>query len=380
MEKNKTVLIVAAEASADQHAAHLVKEIKRLDVAVSFWGLGGDQLAGAGVIISANLVSLAVIGFFEVLKHFWTIRAVYKQLLADIDKKKPDIAILVDYPGFNLRLAKELKKRAIPVIYYISPQVWAWGKGRIKTIRNTVSQMIVFFPFEETLYRQHGVPVSFVGHPSLEHAHPVKTINEFRSIFSLDSSKRTVGILPGSRQKEVKTLLPIMLKTARLIEQNCFSPVQFLVLAAPTISTDLITSIANQQNVAVTIVNNMTYDGIAASDFCLVCSGTATLETGIIGTPMAILYKVNFLTWLYMRLLIKIPYIGLVNVVAGKKIAEEFIQFDARPSAIASYCTAVLSDTQKLSSLRTDLETMKNALGAKGASHRAAEAVMKFIR
>ncbi|MFA6384838.1 MAG: lipid-A-disaccharide synthase [Candidatus Omnitrophota bacterium] len=380
MEKSKSILIVAGEASGDQHAAYLVKEIKRLDANVVFWGLGGDRLAAEGIPVRTDLVSLAVIGFSEVLKHLSTIRAVYKQLLSDIDRKKPDIAILVDYPGFNLQLAKELKKRAIPVIYYVSPQVWAWGKGRVKTIRDTVSRMIVFFPFEETLYRQNRIPVSFVGHPSLDQVRPGKTAQEFRSIFSLDPSKRTIGLLPGSRQKEVKTLLPVMLETARLISQDCASRVQFIVLAAPSVPADMISSIVKEHGVPVTIVNNMTYDGIAASDFCLVCSGTATLETGILGTPMVILYKVNFLTWLYLRLLIKIPYIGLVNVVAGKKISEEFIQYDAQPRAIASYCKAVLTNTTRLASLRKDLETMKRALGDKGASARAAQAVMEFLR
>jgi len=171
-----------------------------------------------------------------------------------------------------------------------------------------------------------------------------------------------------------------MLETARLIAKDSAAPVQFIVLAAPTIPAAMISSVVEKHGVPVTIVNNMTYEGIAASDFCLVCSGTATLETGILGTPMVILYKVNFLTWLYFRLLIKIPYIGLVNVVAGKKIVEEFIQFDAQPRTIASYCTAVLADTRKLASLRNDLGTMRQSLGDAGASGKAAEAVMEFLR
>ncbi|MFA5100898.1 MAG: lipid-A-disaccharide synthase [Candidatus Omnitrophota bacterium] len=379
MEKNKTVLIVAGEASGDQHAAGLVREIKCRKSSITFWGLGGARLKNEGVDVRADLVSLAVIGFSEVLKHLKMIRAVYKQLLCDIDRERPDLAILVDYPGFNLHLAKDLKKRGIPVIYYISPQIWAWGKGRIKTIKETVSRMIVLFPFEETLYRQYGIPVSFVGHPSLDHVKPEKKESEFRTLYSLDPSKRTIGLLPGSRQKEVKTLLPIMLDTAGLIKRNSASPVQFIVLAAPTVPSGLISSIVQQHGVPVTIVNNMTYEGIAASDFCLVCSGTATLETGIIGTPMIILYKVNFLTWLYMRLLIRIPYIGLVNVVAGRKIAQEFIQFDARPDTIASYCKTVLDDQNKLAALRKELKDVKQSLGTTGATGRAAEAVIKHM-
>jgi lipid-A-disaccharide synthase len=379
MEKNKTVLIVAGEASGDQHAANLVKEIKRRTSSISFWGLGGSRLKHEGVDIRADLVSCAVIGFFEVIKHLGTLRRVYKQLISDIDRDKPDLAILVDYPGFNLHLAKDLKKRSIPVIYYVSPQIWAWGKGRIKNIRETVDLMIVFFPFEETLYRRHNVPVSFVGHPCLDQVLPGQTPEGFRKSHSLDPSKLIVSLLPGSRDKEVKTLLPIMLKAAARIQKQCSAPVQFLVLAAASVPRGLIDTIVGAHGVPVTIVDNTTYDGIAASDLCLVCSGTATLETGILGTPMIILYKVNFLTWLYMRALITIPYIGLVNVVAGRKIAEEFIQFGAVPRAIASYCSTILNDTNKRSALRQDLATIKHALGKPGASGRAADAVIAFL-
>ncbi|HNQ50952.1 MAG TPA: lipid-A-disaccharide synthase [Candidatus Omnitrophota bacterium] len=380
MEKTKTVLIIAGEASGDQHAANLVKEIKRRDTDIRFWGLGGARLKDAGVDVRADLVSCAVIGFFEVLKHLGTIRSVYKRLLSDIDARKPDAAILVDYPGFNLHLAKDLKKRGIPVMYYISPQIWAWGKGRIRTIRETVGLMIVLFPFEEALYRAHNVPVVFVGHPCLDHVRPRQAAEDFRKTLSLEPSRLTVSLLPGSRTKEIKTLLPVMLDAAAMIKKTCPAPVEFLVLAAPSVPRELIDGIAASHTVPVKIVHDRTYDGIAASDLCLVCSGTATLETGILGTPMIILYKVNFLTWLYMRMLIRIPYIGLVNVVAGRKIAEEFIQFDAAAPRIASYCTAVLRDADKRASLRRELAMLKNALGSPGAGGRAAEAVIAFLR
>lgn len=380
MEKPKKVLIVAGEASGDQHAANLVKEMQRLNGPFFFRGLGGERMKSQGVDVREDIVSLAVIGFLEVFRHLGTIRRIYRRLLADIDADRPDAAILVDYPGFNLRLARDLKKRGIPVIYYISPQIWAWGKGRIRNIRETVSRMIVFFPFEEALYRQHGVAVSFIGHPCLDHVRPGRTPEEFRRSHGLDAGRLTIGLLPGSRRAEIKTLLPVMLESAALIARTCRNPVQFIVLAAPSVPRALIESIVASSGVQAVIVDHGTYDGIAASDFCLVCSGTATLETAILGTPMIVLYKVNFLTWLYMRLLIRIPYIGLVNVVAGKKIAEEFIQFDATAPRIASYCAAVLADTEKLFSLRRELALVKAALGEPGAAARGAQAVIAALR
>ncbi|HQJ15185.1 MAG TPA: lipid-A-disaccharide synthase [Candidatus Omnitrophota bacterium] len=380
MEKPQKILIVAGEASGDQHAANLVKEMRRLGGPFYFRGIGGERMRNEGVDVREDIVSLAVIGFFEVFRHLGTIRRIYRRLLADIDADRPDAAILVDYPGFNLRLAGDLKKRGIPVIYYISPQIWAWGKGRIRNIRETVSRMIVFFPFEEALYRQHGVAVSFVGHPCLDHVRSGMPVEEFRRSHGLDAARLTVSLLPGSRRAEIESLLPVMLKAAELIAKTCNRPTQFLVLAAPSVPLVLIKDLVASSGVQAVIIDNCTYDGIAASDFCIVCSGTATLETAILGTPMIVLYKVNFLTWLYMRILIRIPYIGLVNVVAGKKIAEEFIQFDATAPRIASYCAAVLADTEKLSSLRSELALVKAALGQPGAAARAAQAVIDALR
>jgi len=221
--------------------------------------------------------------------------------------------------------------------------------------------MVVFFKFEEALYLQHGVPVSFVGHPCLDYVKPSMPLAEFRSSHGLNEKIPTVALLPGSRTTEIKTLLPLMLAAAAIIREKYTCAVQFLILAAPSVPRVLIEGIVASSSVPAIIVDNGTYDGIAASDFCFVCSGTATLETAILGTPMLILYRVNFLTWLYTRMLIKIPYIGLVNVVAGRKVVEEFIQFNATAPRIAAYCAGVLSDSEKLSALRRSLFAVKKA-------------------
>jgi lipid-A-disaccharide synthase len=381
MEKTKKILIVAGEPSGDLHAANLVKAIKETGKGFSFFGLGGEKLKSQGVDLYYDLTKVAVVGFFEVLKNICKFKKIFNGILKEAEKNKPDAALLVDYPGFNLRLAKELKKRSIPVIYYISPQVWAWGKNRIRQIRENVDRMIVLFSFEEELYRKSGVPVSFVGHPLLDVVRPSLEREEFLKKSGLDPKKLTVALLPGSREKEVRVLLPVMLETAGIINGYFQNRIQFLILRSPSVKVEIFQkAIATHTDLPLKTVSGMAYEGIASSDFAFVCSGTATLETGILATPMAILYKVNFLTWLFIRSMIKIPYIGLVNVVKGRKIVEEFIQFDCRPKKIADYAIPVLHDEEKRTRLKSDLLSIKNSLGESGACRRAAEVVVDFLR
>jgi lipid-A-disaccharide synthase len=378
MEKIKTVLIVAGEASGDMHAAALVKALKRTGPAAGFFGAGGEKLKHEGVELLHDMTAIAVVGFFEVLKNFGTFRRIFHHLLEEADRRKPDLAILVDYPGFNLRLAVELKKRNIPVIYYISPQVWAWGRDRINTIKRVVDIMVVVFPFEEDLYKKAGVTVAYTGHPLLDIVRPQALRQDVCSRAGLDPRKTTFALLPGSRQKEVRTLLPIMLETARLL-YKALPEAQFLVLRAPSVPKEIFNQLLAKYALPVRLLSDMAYDGVAASDFALVASGTATLETAIIGTPMVIIYKVSFLTWAYMKMAIRIPYIGLVNVVKQKRLVAEFIQYQARPPRIAAYVIGILQDTRKLAELKRGLAEVTSLLGEKGASQRAAKVVSDFL-
>src|SRR4030042_1145131 len=324
MKKSKNILIVAGEASGDLHASRLVRAIKEIYPEVNFSGLGGEELKKEGVNLYCNIVDLAVVGFVEVLKHLKEFREIFRNLLKEVDKAKPDLAILVDYPGFNLRLAGELKKRGVPIIYYISPQVWAWGENRIKTIKKLVDRMLVLFKFEELLYRKYDVPASFVGHPLLDIVEPKSSKEELFREFGLNLNNPTFALLPGSREKEIKTLLPIMLDTAALIYQDLGAHIQFLILRSEAVKEDLFHKILVRYKLPIRLVSGRTYDGLAASNFALVASGTATLETAILGIPMVILSKVSLPTWLYLKMQIKIPYIGLVNVVKGEKFIAEF--------------------------------------------------------
>ncbi len=366
------ILIVAGEASSELHAANLVKEIQALLPSVDFFGLGGKRMQSQGVELYANIVDLAVVGFVEVLKNIKRFRAIFNQLLREIDRLNPNLAILVDYPGFNLRLAAELTQRNIPVVYYISPQIWAWGRSRINIIKKFVKYMIVIFKFEEELYKNEGVPVSFVGHPFLD-------IVKAESPLEIPSNKITIALLPGSRQTEVRRLLPLMLESAKIIQKK-IPNTQFLILRSSTVKEELFNQIVANYNIPVHIFTDKTYEGIKSSDFALVASGSATLETAILEKPFVIIYKISWFSWFFLKAVIQVPYIGLVNIVAGRKIIEEFIQHQAQPKRIASYIIKTLNDPQRTTSLRNELSQIKSLLGNKGASKRAAEIIVDLLK
>ena len=367
----KKILIVAGEASSDLHAASLIREIKALTAGVEFFGLGGKRMQKAGAKLYFNIADLALVGFVDVIKNFKKFRFIFKQLLKEIEALQPDLAILIDYPGFNLRLADQLKKRNIPVFYYISPQIWAWGKNRIHLIKKVVRRMIVIFKFEEELYRKHGIAVDFIGHPFLDIVKPLNPLN-------IPEAKVTLALLPGSREGEVRLILPLMLESARLIQERIPNS-QFIILRSTTVKQELFKKITAAYKLPLYVFDDRTYEGLAACDFALVASGSVTLESTILEKPFAILYKVNWLNWLISRPLIKVPYIGLVNIVAGRKIVEEFIQQGARPKRIADYVTGILNTPAELTALKKELAKVRLLLGEPGASRRAARLITDYL-
>lgn len=376
----KKILIVAGEASGDLHAAHLVAQLKRASPDLSFYGLGGDNMKAAGVDVGFDLTKLAVVGFFEILKNYSRFKKIFDDLLLKTKEIKPDVAILVDYPGFNLRLAKELKAIGIRVIYYISPQVWAWGAKRIRFIKKHIDLMLVLFKFEEILYRDGKFNVKFVGHPLLDIVKSSANREQFLENLSLKTDSTTIALLPGSREREVLNHLPVMLGAAQKIHAK-HKEAQFLICRSHALPRELFKKIIDTSKIEFPykILDDQTYDGIAASHLVIVASGTATLETAILNKPMVIVYKVSFLTWLLAKLFIKIPYIGLVNVVAGERIVPELIQFEATPQNIAQKALELLDDKKALEKIHAELYALKNTLGIPGASQRAAEEIVKFL-
>ncbi|MBI5149232.1 MAG: lipid-A-disaccharide synthase, partial [Candidatus Omnitrophica bacterium] len=377
-QTQKHFIIVAGEASGDLHAAHLVDELKRIDPGLTFSGVGGARMRASGVELYRDMSSLAVVGFLEVLKHYREIREVFNLVLKKMDAVKPQAVILVDYPGFNLRLAKEIKKRGIPVIYYISPQVWAWKANRVRQVAQYVDKMLVFFPFEKEFYAQRGVQVEFVGHPLVDSVRPTMPEIEFMKTHGLVSHRLTIGLLPGSRQNEIHQILPVMLEAADLLHQE-FKQTQFIVLKAHTIERTLLEPLCQKASCQPIIIDEQTYDGINASDLCMVASGTATLETAILEKPMVIVYKTSLLTWLLARYLVKIPHIGLVNVVAGKKVVPECVQFEANGKEIAAELKKIFTDEVRISGIKTDLRKVKETLGPGGSAQRCAGIIYSAI-
>jgi lipid-A-disaccharide synthase len=374
------ILIIAGEASSDAHAASLVKNIHSIDKTISFSGLGGNEMEKAGVNIYHKITHLAFIGPGGLLKGYLKLRNIYKSLREKIKNKPPDYAILIDYAEFNLRVAKVLKKSGVPVIYYISPQIWAWGLWRIKTIRKLVDKMLVFFKFEEALYRSYGVDVKFIGHPIIEDAAADSEKAAFRSSLGIKAGIKIIGILPGSRKGEIKHILPCMLDSALLLSKKFGEKIHFVLPVASTIDQSAVEDAVSKSGLEITIVCDNTYNAVNICECAMVASGTATLETALLGVPMAIIYKTNFLTYILTKHLIKLPFIGLVNIVAGKKVVDEFLQYEARPEKIADYIERILYDENLAAEIKKDFLKIKDILGEPGASKRAAEEIIKFMK
>lgn len=373
MSKAPHLMVIAGEASGDMRAAELVKALLLLRPDTRFSGIGGDCMQKAGVVLFENITSLAVIGIVEVIKNLAAIKKVFDHTLRQIDSTRPDAVILVDYPGFNLRLAREIKKRGIKVIYYISPQVWAWRQGRIHKIKQLVDTMIVLFPFERDLYAKYGMQAVYAGHPLIDEVRPHTPASEVLVSIGLQTNTPTIGLMPGSRQKEITRHLPSIIEAARVLYQKD-ARYQFILLKAATIERSLLEHYI-PADLPIKIHEDSPYDGINAMDAAIVASGTATLETALLQKPMVIIYKTSWITYAIARMVIKIPYIGLVNVVAGRRIVDELIQEECNAQNIAAAIIKAMNDTK----LREDLKEVRAALGAPGAALRAAEAVIKTL-
>ena len=370
-DKGQTVLIVAGEASGDLHGAHLVRELKALDPSLSFCGVGGANLEAEGVRLIARSSEMAVVGLTEVFSKLRFIAGVFFRLRGMLRKEKPDLVILIDYPDFNLRLASEAKRTGVPVFYYISPQVWAWRKNRIHRIRQVVDRMAVILPFEKDVYAEMGVDVDFVGHPLLDAVNRSRSRTEALAAFGLRDARPIVALLPGSREKEVTSLLPEMAGAAGILVRD-FPGTQFVLPLAETVDPALVQDILRGHAAPVTVLPGQMYDAVGISDAAMVASGTATLETALLGTPMVIAYRISPLTAAVGRRVIRVQHIGLVNLIAGRTLAPELVQENATAQRLAAEVKALLMDRERRDAIRCELAAIRSKLGQPGASLRAA--------
>jgi lipid-A-disaccharide synthase len=357
-----TVMLVAGEASGDEHAAKLVKSLRMLNPDVRFIGMGGKKMRAAGVELLVDSTKLAVVGLIEILAHYREIRSAFHQIQAAVRDRPPDLLILVDYPGFNLRLAATAKKAGVKVLYYISPQVWAWRPGRVKTIAKRVDMMAVILPFEVSIYDDANVPVRFTGHPLLDEVKPSMTREQSLETFQLEPKHKILGLFPGSRQSEIKRLMPVILDSARILTKR-FPDLLLVLPIAPGLEQKDFRPWLDQDPLPIIFTQHAIYDVIQICDAIITASGTATLQIALLGTPMAIIYKISPITYWIARILVNVKHVGLANIVAQSPTVREFIQHKARPDLIADEITRLLTDSSYATQMRRRLLEVRDRLG-----------------
>jgi len=381
LDEKLRFMIIAGESSGDAHGSALISELKAAAPDCVIYGIGGEKMQAAGIEVLHDITELAVVGLAEVIKNFSRFRRIFYEMLKVAETRKPDAVILIDYPGFNLRFARRARALGLRVIYYISPQVWAWGRNRVRRIKDDVDRMLVIFPFEEQFYRQHGIDARFVGHPMIERLQPATSAEEFRRELGISSEEKVVGLLPGSRENEIRRHLPVMLKAAAIIKKK-YGRVRFVIPPASPGLRSIISEIIRKQTHCppVQLWEAGAYDVMDAADVAMVSSGTATLETGCFGTPLVVIYKVNWLTYLMAKKLIKIPNIGMINIVAEAPVAPELVQRKASAANIAGEALKLLTDDELRLKLSKQLSQVRKKLGSPGASRKAAHEILDFVK
>ena len=369
------VMMVAGEASGDLHGAGVVRELKRRRSDIDIYGVGGEKMQREGMQLIYNVRELAVMGFWEVLKHLPLLRSVERTLATLLTLRRPDVVVLIDYPGFNLRFARLARRHVIKVVYYISPQVLAWNPGRVHKMKGLIDKMLVVFPFEKEIYEREGIDVEFVGHPLLEALYEPQSRNDFCKRYGLDAGKKILGLFPGSRTQEVERIFPVMIGAARKLHKEF--DVQTVVGIAPNFDSSYIQSFL-RDDFPVQLIHHATYDVMANSDVALVTSGTATLETACFQTPMVVVYKTSWLTYAIGRMFVSIKNIGLVNIVAKETIVPELIQSNLTPARLAVEAAELLDNNERRTTISERLAVIKQQLGQPGASARVAETVLSL--
>jgi lipid-A-disaccharide synthase len=370
------LLVVAGEASGEQLAARLLTALAARQPGLTAFGLGSGALAAAGVELVADAREISVVGISEALEILPRAAEILRRIVTEAERRRPAAALLVDFPDFNLRLARELAWRGIPIVYYVSPQVWAWRKGRVRVIADCVARMLVLFEFEVPFYRAHGVPVTHVGHPLVDEVPLLPQAWQGVRRGTQPDAYR-LALLPGSRRSEVRALLPVLLEAARRIGDE--QPIEVSIVEAPGLAPAEVERHVAASGLDVRRVSERRLEAVADSHLALCASGTATLETGLLGTPMLVCYRLSPWTFALARALVNVPHVSLVNLVLGRRAVPELIQGEATPERIAGEALALLSRRSAIEAMREDLAGLRARLGRPGASERAADEVSRFL-
>ncbi|MBE0596312.1 MAG: lipid-A-disaccharide synthase [Desulfuromonadales bacterium] len=371
-KKSRRALIVTGEASGDLHGGNLIRAAREVDPDLSFFGIGGSRMAEAGCEILIPGESISVMGLVEVVGHFpviWRAFRRMKQILQGA--QRPDLLILIDFPEFNLRLARVAKAAGVPVLFYVSPQIWAWRQGRVRKIAQVVDKLAVIFPFEEAFYRGHQIDVEYVGNPLLDEVEVQIGREPYLRRLGLDPGRAVVGLFPGSRRNEIRYILETILQTAQQLAV-ALPGVQFLLPVASSLPAEMFEAPLAEKKLPVTLVDDRIYDVANACDAVLCVSGTVTLQTALVETPMAVVYQMSPLTYAIGRRLVKVPHISLANIVAGAPVVREFIQEQATPEALCAEILRLLHDPEYNRQVRAGLGTIRRRMGEKGCSQRVA--------
>lgn len=374
----KKILVIAGEASGDAHAGRMIAALKRQMPGVAVTGIGGETMRAAGANIVVDFSELAVMGLIEVLKRYRQIKKIFNQMVELLKSDRPDLLVLIDYPGFNLKLAKVAKKMGIPVLYYISPKVWAWRAGRVKTIKQVVDHMAVLFPFEVPIYETAGVPVSCVGHPLVDAVKTTLTPEQARAKFGFDDNKKILGLYPGSRRSEVEVLLPIMIASAERIKQN-HPDITIVLPIAPGLDDSVIEPILSQSPLEINVVKDDFYDLTSCCDAIVAASGTVTLEIALLGVPHLIVYRVAPMSYRILSRLVKIPYVGLCNIVTGKPFILELLQDQVTAERLEQELITLLIHEDSKNIAENIRQQVLMSLGPSGGADNAAQQVINML-
>jgi len=375
------LFIISGEESGDLLGAELMGALKKLHPEIRFGGIGGVRMREAG-LEGLDSRELSVVGIVEVCEKLFVILNAFREIKARLKRERPDCVVLIDFPDFNLRVARAARKLGIPVVYYISPQVWAWRRGRVRTIARLVDKMLVVFPFEVDIYREAGVDVEYVGHPLVGRAVCDLTRREAKKELGLPDEATVVALLPGSRTGEIKRMLPPLLKAAELVAVDLGRSgreVRFVIPAPASVLNTELDACLKESPVEAAVVRGRMYAALRASEAAAVTSGTATLETALIGTPMVIIYRMSPASYRIGRALIGVKHIGLPNIVAGRAVVPELIQNQATAENIARELCLILRDERVRASMEEAFDEVRAKLGGGGAPDRAAAAISKFI-